>query len=86
MRFCGPLQSLKEKWIMEELDHPNLVKILGSFPIKGHAVGIAMELCDGSLAELITSDRKLARWEIAKLMRDMHRGLEYIHKQQIIHR
>ena len=71
---------------MKELDHPNLVKILGSFCIKDHAVGIAMELCDGSLKELIASDRKLARWEIAKLTRDMHKGLEYIQRKQIIHR
>ncbi len=71
---------------MDELDHPNLVKILGSFDIDKYTLGIAMELCDGSLADLIASKRKLARWEIAKITRDMHRGLEYIHKKKIIHR
>ena len=71
---------------MMELDHKNLVKILGSFQIDEYTLGIAMELCDGSLAHLIACKRKLARWEIAKLTRDMHRGLEYIHKKKIIHR
>ncbi len=74
---------------MRQLNHPNLVKYFGAFNVDRNTLGIAMELCQTSLATFTGEDfsRKPLHWaEAAAVAEGILGGLAYLHGNDIIHR
>lgn len=71
--------------ILRQLQHPNLVPILGA-GIEGDDVFFAMELIDGeSLTAILSRRGKFAEDQVVEVGRQVARLLNYLHKQDIIH-
>ncbi len=69
---------------MEKSNHKNIVKYFGHFSIDKDTTGIAMELCQGTLKDLVKA-RELNLLEVAFLSRQMLIGIEYLHDVLKIH-
>ncbi len=67
----------QEVKFLQTPDHPNIVKYYGHFPIDDSATGIAMELFDGTLSDLVIA-RDLNWLEVAYLSHQMLLGLEHL--------
>ncbi|KAJ3161401.1 putative protein serine/threonine kinase [Geranomyces michiganensis] len=71
--------------ILSELDSPWVTRYHGSY-VRGTKLWIVMEFCDGgSLLDMI-KETPMTEQHIAVVMRDLVRGLEYIHRHGKIHR
>ncbi len=72
-----------------KFNHKNVVKCFGHFPMSGENQGnnvqIVMELCHGTLKDLITAKR-LKDYELSRLMKQMLEGIDHIHENGVIHR
>ena len=72
--------------VMRELDHPNIVRYLGCEADSG-ALYIFQEWVPcGSVADVITAYGPLKEPVARKYLRDMLRGLEYLHSKRVAHR
>eukprot|EP01103_Thecamoeba_quadrilineata_P018500 TRINITY_DN705_c1_g2_i1.p1 TRINITY_DN705_c1_g2~~TRINITY_DN705_c1_g2_i1.p1 ORF type:complete len:1406 (-),score=421.12 TRINITY_DN705_c1_g2_i1:138-4355(-) len=82
-----PEDIILEVAILKECQHPNIVKICGSY-IKGRELFIAMELCEGGTVTDIIKFQKapLKEDELASVVYEILKGLAYLHKKSIIHR
>lgn len=80
-------EIIKEIAIMQQCDSPFVVKYYGSY-FKNTDLWIVMEYCGaGSVADIIRLRRKtLTEEEIATVLRDTLKGLEYLHFMRKIHR
>ncbi len=71
------------------MNHKNVVKCFGHFPMsdenQGNNVLIVMELCHGTLKDLMMS-KTLEDYEISRLMKQILEGIDHIHKNGVIHR
>jgi serine/threonine protein kinase len=75
----------RELRLLEQLEHPNVIPILGHGETAEDGVWYAMPLAQGSLAAYIDEiDANPA--EIVDLMRQVCAGLAYVHDQGIFHR
>lgn len=73
----------KEVSVMAQLEHPNVVKLLGANTTPPNMFFV-MELCQQSLFDMIHGRRfEEDKTEIAK---DVCRGMAYLHSRDIIHR
>ncbi|KAJ3170857.1 Serine/threonine-protein kinase 25 [Geranomyces variabilis] len=71
--------------ILSELDSPWVTRYHGSY-VRGTKLWIVMEFCEGgSLLDMI-KETPMTEQHIAVVMRDLIRGLEYIHRHGKIHR
>ncbi len=75
--------------ILTLLDHKNVVNCFGHFSVPGIHRGdlgvILMELCQGSLQELINRKR-LRDYEVSRIMKQVLHGVAHMHDNGIIHR
>eukprot|EP01103_Thecamoeba_quadrilineata_P009617 TRINITY_DN193_c4_g1_i1.p1 TRINITY_DN193_c4_g1~~TRINITY_DN193_c4_g1_i1.p1 ORF type:complete len:1486 (+),score=446.16 TRINITY_DN193_c4_g1_i1:89-4546(+) len=76
-----------EVGILRICNHPNIVKLIGSY-LHQNKLYIAMELCDGGTVNEIFKYQKdpLKECEISIILQDVLKGLAYLHAQKIIHR
>ncbi|KAL1123726.1 hypothetical protein AAG570_001499 [Ranatra chinensis] len=84
------LDCLKEISLLQQLDHPNIIKYLGSF-IEGDELNIVLELADaGDLSRMIRHFRRqrrlLAEKTIWKYFVQVCAGLRHMHAKRIMHR
>ena len=75
---------------LSKVQHPNIVQVYGMWcdPHKDRAAAsIVMELCDESLYELIrkSKGKLLSKDKKFTILRDIARGMVYLHSQNIIH-
>src|SRR5215213_472740 len=84
-----PLESKRrfdrELRILEGLDHPHVISVLGHGETEEEGVWYAMPLAQGSLVDLLppmVNDHA----RILELMREVCSGLTFIHAQGILHR
>lgn len=80
----------KESQILQQLDHPNIVKFIAIHE-SDTRIFIVMELVrDGQLQALIRERNKAGKpfsdEEASKLMRSIFAGLRYIHSKDVVHR
>lgn len=84
----GGMQAVNEATIMGKLTHPFIVRYQESF-IEDNTLNIVMEYCDnGDLANFLKMQNKkpLKEDKIWRLFIEICVGLEYIHKNKILHR
>jgi len=80
-------EIIKEISIMQQCDSPYVVKYYGSY-FKNTDLWIVMEYCGaGSVSDIMRLRKKtLSEVEIATVLMDTLRGLEYLHLRRKIHR
>ncbi|XP_023230203.1 serine/threonine-protein kinase 3-like isoform X2 [Centruroides sculpturatus] len=80
-------EIIKEISIMQQCDSPYVVKYYGSY-FKGTDLWIVMEYCGGgSVSDIMRLRKKtLSEDEIATILSDTLKGLEYLHQRRKIHR
>ncbi|CAB3239467.1 unnamed protein product [Arctia plantaginis] len=80
-------EIIKEISIMQQCDSPYVVKYYGSY-FKNTDLWIVMEYCGaGSVSDIIRLRKKtLSEDEIATILCDTLKGLEYLHRRRKIHR
>lgn len=80
-------EIIKEIAIMQQCDSPYVVKYFGSY-FKNTDLWIVMEYCGaGSVSDIIRLRRRtLDEEQIATILRDTLKGLEYLHFMRKIHR
>ncbi|GFS68024.1 hypothetical protein TNCV_1362511 [Trichonephila clavipes] len=80
-------EIIKEISIMQQCESPFIVKYYGSY-FKGNDLWIVMEYCGGgSLSDIMRFRKKtLTEEEIAAVLNDTLKGLEYLHNRRKIHR
>lgn len=80
-------EIIKEISIMQQCDSPYVVKYYGSY-FKNTDLWIIMEYCGaGSVSDIIRLRKKtLTECEIATILSDALKGLEYLHSNRKIHR
>lgn len=80
-------EIIKEISIMQQCDSPYVVKYYGSY-FKGTDLWIVMEYCGGgSVSDIMRLRKKtLMEDEIATILSDTLKGLEYLHYRRKIHR
>merc|ERR550534_48665 len=80
-------EIIKEISIMQQCDSPYVVKYYGSY-FKNTDLWIVMEYCGaGSVSDIMRLRKKtLSEVEIATVLLDTLRGLEYLHVRRKIHR
>lgn len=80
-------EIIKEISIMQQCDSPFVVKYYGSY-FKGTDLWIVMEYCGGGSVSDVMRIRKrtLQEDEIATILCDTLKGLEYLHQRRKIHR
>src|SRR5881275_2696180 len=68
-----------------KLDHPNIIRI--RFVARsGDYVYFAMDLCTDSLGARLAREGPLAERDVVRLATDVARGLDFAHRQGVIHR
>ncbi|CAG0883724.1 unnamed protein product [Darwinula stevensoni] len=80
-------EIIKEISIMQQCDSPYIVKYYGSY-FKNSDLWIVMEYCGaGSVSDIMRLRKKtLSEDEIATVLSDVLKGLEYLHLRRKIHR
>eukprot|EP00756_Hemistasia_phaeocysticola_P039307 Hpha_TRINITY_DN16808_c0_g6::TRINITY_DN16808_c0_g6_i1::g.149083::m.149083 len=78
---------LSEVALMQQLHHENVVAYLGSALAASHIIIIMEYLSGGSLSSVMKEFKeRLATPSIQRYLRDMVRGLSFLHSHEIIHR
>lgn len=68
-------------------DHVNVVRLLSSFNFRNQFQLILMELCpNGSLIDLQVKHKFIDFDDLLPIVRQIMKGIEYIHSQNVIHR
>ena len=81
-----PKEFAEEVWLMNQLDHPNIVKFVGA--CNAPKFCILMEFIEGgSLYRYLHVDKKQLETEVmTSLLSDIAKGLSYLHEQKVLHR
>lgn len=80
-------ETLLEMEFLKSCNHKNVTKFMGLF-LKGFDLWICMELCGGGALDSIYRNlrKSLTEDQICSIMFEAIEGLDYIHKNAIIHR
>ncbi|XP_019255276.1 PREDICTED: probable serine/threonine-protein kinase RLCKVII isoform X1 [Nicotiana attenuata] len=88
MSLQGDKEFKCEVEVLSKDRHPNLVMLLGSCSERNQRLLVYEYVCNGSLDQFLSGDIRMPRdWERRmKIALGAARGLEYLHKHNIIHR
>ena len=76
---------ISEIAILSELNSPHVTRYYGSF-LKGSHLWIVMEFCSGGSCSDLLRPGKISEDYIMIILRELLRGLEYLHNDQKLHR
>lgn len=76
---------LNEILVMRENRHPNVVNYLDSYLVDNELWVVMEYLQGGSLTDIVI-EAKMEEFQIATVCREVLRALEFLHKNQVIHR
>jgi serine/threonine protein kinase len=79
-------QIISEIKIQSFLDHPNLVRLYDCFADHAHLYLFVELGCEGHLYELLKRNRKVSEEAISIVVREVARGIAYMHSQNVLHR
>ncbi|MCD7465540.1 hypothetical protein HAX54_001485 [Datura stramonium] len=84
----GDKEFKSEVEVLSKARHPNLVMLLGSCSERSQKLLVYEYVCNGSLDQFLSGDIRMPlNWERRiKIALGAARGLEYLHKHNIIHR
>ncbi len=71
---------------MKKLKHKNILGYFGCIMLLEGIFGIAMEMCEATLDDLIKSPRSLKLSEVSMISKQILEALAYMHELGIIHR
>ena len=77
---------LNEILVMRENRHPNVVNYLDSYLVDNELWVVMEYLQGGSLTDIVTVDIMMEEYQIATVCREVLQALEFLHKNQVIHR
>ncbi|KAJ1891557.1 Protein kinase [Kickxella alabastrina] len=77
---------VNEILVMKESRHANIVNYIESFLINSADLWVVMEYMEGGALTDVIDNNKLDEMQIATVCREVCRGLNHLHKQDIIHR
>ncbi len=77
---------LREAEAMASLEHPRIVKVRDYYALGGALLFVMTYLDGGSLEDKLSKNDPLPKEEILRMSRDILDGLNYAHKQGVIHR
>ena len=84
----GQVTSLNERTLLRDLNHPNIVKLMGDTMVDG-CLELTLELFDLDLCRLIHQHKQAQRSMdyrlIHSVMRQCVLGVQYLHSQHIVH-
>ncbi|KAK4379130.1 hypothetical protein RND71_000992 [Anisodus tanguticus] len=88
MSLQGDKEFKSEVKVLSKARHPNLVMLLGSCSQGNQKLLVYEYVCNGSLDQFLSGDIRMPlNWERRiKIALGAARGLEYLHKHNIIHR
>ncbi|XP_059312340.1 probable serine/threonine-protein kinase PBL5 isoform X2 [Lycium ferocissimum] len=87
MSLQGDKQFKSEVDVLSKARHPNLVMLLGSCSQGNQKLLVYEYVCNGSLDHFLSDIRMPLNWERRiKIALGAAKGLEYLHKHNIIHR
>ena len=72
--------------LMNELDHPNIIKLYEYFEDARFIYLIFDYMKDGSLSEILQKKRQLSETQAADFLKNILEGINYLHNQDIIHK
>src|SRR3990167_2265506 len=77
-----------EAKLMQELDHPNIVKVIKTGNSKTYGFYLAMELCETTLKGYLEKHqlKKFREEDAGPLFRDICEGIKYLQSKGILHR
>lgn len=76
----------KEFEIGYQLNHPNIVRIIGIEEVDNLGICIVMEYIEGQTLKKAFAEKQLTRDQYQKILQQLCEALSYIHHRQIIHR
>lgn len=76
---------LNEILVMRENRHPNVVNYLDSYLVDNELWVVMEYLQGGSLTDIVV-DTRMEEYQIATVCREVLQALEFLHKNQVIHR
>ena len=77
---------LKEVGLLERLRHDNIVGYIGSCAMDGYVFIVMENLSGGSLDTVLKAFSTLPLLSIKRYVRDIIRGLAFLHENKVIHR
>jgi len=76
----------QEVYIMEKLDHPNIIRLFGKFEDDLNSF-LVMQLCEGGkLTDFIAKMQDYRESDAALLMQQVFHAIGYMHQRRIVHR
>jgi NIMA (never in mitosis gene a)-related kinase len=81
--------AMKEARILEALDHPSIIKLIGSFKSKGGYLNIVMNYADGGDMAKALRDAKgvyFSENQILNWFTQICLALKHVHDRKVIHR
>ncbi|XAR54503.1 Non-specific serine/threonine protein kinase [Bertholletia excelsa] len=84
----GEKEFKSEVHVLSQVRHENLVMLIGSCSEESHKMLVYEYVCDGSLDQHLSihANKPLSWFERIKIALGAAKGLEYLHKNNIIHR
>jgi len=79
-------QITREIKIQAFLNHPNLIKLYDFFADEENIYLVLELACDGHLYEFLSRNGKFSEESSSILIREVVEGIDFLHKQSIIHR
>ena len=80
-----PNTALREMRALQELDHPNIIKLHTILP-QGSSVVFVFDYMRGDLSHVLAADEPLQESHVKCYMHMLLQGLTYCHANSIIHR
>ncbi|KAI9501292.1 kinase-like domain-containing protein [Coemansia spiralis] len=77
---------VNEILVMKESRHANIVNYIESFLLNSSDLWVVMEYMEGGALTDVIDNNKMTEVQIATVCREVCRGLNHLHKQDIIHR
>ncbi|XP_025070161.1 death-associated protein kinase 2-like isoform X1 [Alligator sinensis] len=85
LRGLGREQVEREVGILQQLEHPNIMRLYDLFASKAEMVLVLELICGGELFDFIAAKEMLTEAEAIEFLEQILRGVAYMHSRHIAH-